>query len=214
MIKIVYFTDRLPHMTHADFVERWKQHGALAMRYPAFFDPVVNYLQSDGLDAPEVAGRGAYEGVGELCYGTIGGCVASMTSSDLAQTITPDGDLTFGKNRWKCVAADSKVIRHGNDGPYKLYLLIAPKEGAATSRWDEQNDTQAILASTPGRVAIATPAQTGLPLDAFDALLEISGESADVLRAAGGKLAQRFADADREVTTVMTKPRVILADRA
>lgn len=157
-VKLMYFGPKPGDRTHAQFRERWHQHGSLAMEQ-SHWQWVARYLQFDvltagerGLSAEDLAGTSneAFGGAGALLLAEPDHLEA-LIREDSNGVMEADEIPTFGRTLGSDLvrAREERLI---DRGPAELTLLATVHRGEGTSReefaarWREVGQQ---LAATP-----------------------------------------------------------------
>ena len=128
VLKYLYLARRHPSLTRAAFVDRWRQHGTLAMSTRRWAH-IRRYAQCDALplNLPGLANDG-YDGVGIVQPWSPAARLAYRTDADAQELLERDEAQTFAAPVLSCsVMCDEQVqLDDARPAPVKLVRFLAP----------------------------------------------------------------------------------------
>jgi hypothetical protein len=128
--KILYAQAAKPGITRAHYVSQWREHGAVAMMSPDYWDGVDVYVQADTLAQATLAcgGDASYFGVGELCYRTDADRRKGLTAPSRESRVVPHGHSIWAHPRPISVHCRSAQVFRRRKGAVKLYAFLIARQ--------------------------------------------------------------------------------------
>lgn len=130
MIKIIYIEQPREGYNREYWSRRWRMHGAFAMQFREFWDPVRLYVQNDCLaDCSAFPGADAgYGGVGELHYTDLASCQASLATPNM-RAIMDDGSQVFARKKAVHLVTEAKDLIGTRPAAVRVFAWASRPDG-------------------------------------------------------------------------------------